>query len=110
MSNLTRKRGDTFADRFVITSEETGAVIDISGYTFLLTVDPEKEPVDDSANIFQLTGTIVDAAAGLVEFAPNATQADQLGSFYFDAQLTAPSGRIRTFDSGKYKFTQDITK
>jgi hypothetical protein len=110
MTDLVRKRGDTYADEFQLTSETTGALIDITGYTFLLTIDPEKSPVDDTNNLYQLTGSITVAATGLVEFAPSAVQTDLLGSYYFDAQLTSPAGRIRTFDSGKYKFVQDITK
>lgn len=110
MTDITRKRGDTYADEFAITSETTGLAIDITGYSFLLTVDPEKTPADATNNLFQLTGTITSAANGVVEFAPNASQADNVGAYYFDAQLTDTAGRIRTFDSGKYKFVQDVTK
>lgn len=110
MTDLERRRGDTYADEFQIESETTGLVIDITSYTFLLTVDPEKRPVDDTNNLFQLTGTITDAATGLVEFAPTAVQTDELGTYYYDAQLTTPAGRIRTFEFGKYKFVQDVTK
>ena len=101
MSDLERRRGDTYADEFQILSENTGAVIDITGYTFLLTVDPEKKPSDATNNLFELTGTITDAATGLVEFAPNATQTDEVGTYFYDAQLTDTAGRIRTFNSGK---------
>lgn len=110
MTDITRKRGDTYADQFTIKSETTGAAIDITGYSFLLTVDPAKTPADATNNLFQLTGTITDGANGVVEFAPNATQADNVGSYYYDVQLTDGAGRIRTFDSGKYKFVQDVTK
>ena len=110
MTDLTRKRGDTYADEFQIKSESTGLAIDITGYTFLLTVDPEKRPTTDANNLFQLTGSITTALSGLVEFAPSAANTDVLGTYYFDAQLTDPAGRIRTFDSGKYKLVQDVTK
>ena len=110
MTDIERKRGDTYADEFELTSESTGLVIDITGYTFLLTIDPEKDPVDDTNNLYQLTGNITDAANGLVEFVPTEANTDLLGRYYFDAQLIGTDGRLRTFDSGKYKFVQDITK
>lgn len=111
MTDLKRERGDTFPDRFAIKKESDGLPLDITGYSFLLTVDPEKYPIDNSNNLFQITGVIVDAANGIVEFAPSAVQADQTPNvYYYDAQLTDQSGRIRTFDRGKYKIIQDITK
>ena len=110
MTDIVRKRGDTYADEFELTSELTGLVIDITGYTFLLTIDPEKDPVDNTNNLYQLTGNITDATNGLVEFVPSAANTDVLGRYYFDAQLIGTDGRLRTFDSGKYKFVQDITK
>lgn len=111
MTDITRKRGDTYADEFEVISEITGVVIDITtGYTFLLTVDPEKAPTTATNNVYQLTGVVTDGPNGIVEFAPSAVQADQLGSYYFDVQMTDPTGRIRTIDDGKYKYIQDVTK
>jgi hypothetical protein len=75
-----------------------------------MTLDPSKAPTDNTNNVYQLTGTIVDAPAGKVEFAPDANQADQLGSYYYDVQMTDGAGRIRTIITGKYKYVQDITK
>jgi len=111
MSDLERKRGDTYADVFVFKNKATGVPLDLTGCSFLLTVDPTKDPVDNSANIYQLTGTIVSPATdGRVSFAPSDLQANQLGAFFFDIQMTDASGKKRTVDSGKYKYTQDITK
>lgn len=110
MATLIRKRGDTRPDQFTVTSKRTGAAIDITGYTFLLTVDPSPEPIDAANNLFQLTGVIVDAANGLVEFTPTLVQADNVGDYYYDAQLIDSGGHVETFSSGKYKFRQDITK
>ena len=110
MTDITRKRGDTYADEFTIRSASTGAAINITGYTFLLTVDPKPNPTDALANLYQLTGTIVDAAAGRVEFAPSSTQANQVGAFYYDVQMVDGASRKRTIVSGKYKYEQDITK
>ena len=110
MTDITRKRGDTYADVFQITSKVTGMPVDITGFAFLLTVDPEKAPVSNTNNLFQITGAITDAPNGKVGCALSAPQADHLGSYFFDLQMTDDQGKIRTVDSGKYKFVQDITK
>lgn len=110
MTDITRKRGDTYADEFIVKSAATGKPIDITGYSFVMTLDPAKDPTTNANNLYQLTGTILNAAAGRVEFAPSPAQADRVGSFYFDVQMVDGAGRKRTIDGGKYKYTQDITK
>lgn len=110
MSDIERKRGDTYADEIVVKSKTTGLPIDITGYAFTMTVDPEKAPLTADNNLYQLTGAIVDAAAGRVEFAPTSTQANQLGKFFYDVQMVDGAGRKRTIVSGKYTYSQDITK
>jgi hypothetical protein len=110
MTDITRKRGDTYADVFIIKNKSTGLPVNLTGYTFKLTVDSKKDPVDTSTRLYALNGVILNAAEGSVEFAPTDAQANQVGSFFFDAQMIDPAGRKRTFDSGKYKYTQDITK
>lgn len=111
MSDIERKRGDTYADVFVFKNKATGVPLDLTGCSFLLTLDPAKDPVDNANNVYQLTGTIVAPATdGRVSFAPSDVQANQLGSFFFDVQMIDASSKKRTVDSGKYKYTQDITK
>ncbi len=110
MSTITRKRGDTYSEVVTVT-DTAGAAIDITGYTFKLTVDPEKAPATAANNLFSITGTILSAAAGTVEFAPSALQADQTpGTYYFDIQLVDGAGRIRTIALDKWVVTQDISK
>lgn len=110
MSDITRKRGDTYADEFIIKSTATDTPINITGYSFTLTVDPEKAPTSAANNLYSLTGVVVDAANGRVEFAPTALQADHVGKYFYDVQMTDGAGRKRTIVSGKYTYTQDITK
>lgn len=111
MTDIDRKRGDTYADEFTVTSASTGAAIDITGYTFVLTVDPSPAPADATGNLYALTGTITDAANGVVEFAPSGVQSDQTpGVYWYDVQMTDASSRIRTIASGQYRYTQDISK
>lgn len=107
---LSRSRGDTFADVFVIKSSVTNLPIDVTGCTFLLTVDPDPAPTTAANNILQLTGNVLSATNGQVAFAPNSVQADLVGSFYFDIQMTDSAGSKRTLKYGEYSLRQDITK
>lgn len=110
MAELTRKRGDTYADEVAVT-DSAGTAIDITGYTFTMTVDPERYPATAANNLFSLTGVITDAANGLVEFAPSAVQADQTpGRYWYDIQMTDAAGKIRTIVADRYTIQQDITK
>ena len=106
---IERVRGDTFPFVFSI-QDAAGAPIDITGFSFLLTVDPNPEPVDSSGNVFQLTGVVIDAANGKVQFAPSAVEADNVGEFFHDLQQTDGGGAIRTVAQGPFNLTQDITK
>lgn len=108
--DLLRRRGDTFADEFEIKSETTGLAINIAGYSFLMTVATKPNPSDASLRLFDVNGNITDAANGLVEFAPTASDTNRVGIFYYDIQMTDGVSRIRTVETGKYEIKQDITK
>lgn len=88
-----------------------GAAVNITGCTFKLTVNSEKDPTDITTQLFTVTGTITNATGGEVEFAPSSLQADQApGRYYYDVQMTDGTGAIRTAAKGVYRFIQDITK
>ncbi len=111
MTAISRKRGDTYADEIIVTSATTGLPIDITGYTFTMTLDPAKDPIDATNNLYSLVGTIIDAPNGRVEFAPSALQADQTpGAYFYDVQMIDGAGRKRTILLDKYKYEQDIGK
>ena len=110
MTIITRKRGDTYPDVIVVKNAETGVAVNVAGATFTLTLDTLKAPIDALTNVYSLAGTIVDAAAGTVSFAPSAVQADHLGTFYYDVQMIGADGFKRTIGLDKYVYTQDITK
>lgn len=108
--NIKRSRGDTFPIEIAVTNS-AGTAVDVTGFSFVLTVDPENDPTSSAANLFQLTGVITDASAGEVQFVPSPAQADQTPEIYFyDIQMTDGSGRIRTIASGRFEVVQDITK
>lgn len=109
MTEITRYRGDSYADQFTI-KDSAGVAVNIAGYTFTMTLNTEKSPIDNSNEVYQLSGTITDAPAGKVEFAPTPVQADIVGTFFYDVQMVDGGGGIRTLAKDKYKYTQDITK
>ena len=108
--DLDYSRGDTAALRFQLV-DENDAPINISGFSFVLTVDPEEDPEDTSNNLFQLVGVIIDAPTGVYEFAPTAVQSDQTpDEYHHDVQMIDGGGRIKTIQKGKFDLAQDITK
>lgn len=110
MTDITRKRGDTYAEE-VLVVDSAGAAVDITGYSFTLTVDPSKAPVDSSNNVLSLAGVITDAAGGAVEFAPSDVQADITPArYWYDIQMVDAAGRKKTIQSGRFTIEQDITK
>lgn len=106
---LERRRGDNFARRIALT--QNGQALDITGASFLKTVNAERDPADTGNQLYQVVGGIVDAAGGVVEFAPTPLQADQPpGRYHYDIQMTDVAGRKRTILAGAISIKQDITK
>lgn len=108
--NIERYRGDSYADEFRITHKEDDSAVDLTGYSFLLTVDTRKTPTDNTTQVYQLTGVVDSPTSGVVKFSPSSAQADLVGYYYYDVQMTDPWGSSRTLVSGKYVYIQDITK
>lgn len=103
-------RGDTVPFTFSI-KDSTGAAVNITGFSFLLTVDPTEDPTTSAGNLFQLTGTITNGPGGVVQFGMTTGQANQTPAVYFfDLQMTDTAAKIRTVAKGKFEFHQDITK
>lgn len=107
---ITRTRGDTTPDALKVTNNSTGQIVNLAGCSFLLTVSREQNPVDASTQVFQLQGVVNDPATGVVEFTPTLAQADNVGYFFFDIQMTDSYGAVQTLVKDVYQFTQDITK
>lgn len=106
---IERKRGDTYADEFTLTDKQTWEPVNLSGCSFLLTVDERPKPTNDLTRRYQLTGDVL-PLEGKVLCAPTPEEADLVGTFYYDLQMTDATGRIRTVASGPYIYLQDITK
>jgi hypothetical protein len=105
---IERRRGDTGPDTCTVSAH--GDAANITGCTFLMTLSRVPNPVDASQQVYQIEGVIIDAAAGVVEFSPTAEQANQVGYFYYDIQMTDSYGKVHTPITGNYVYKQDITK
>lgn len=106
---IERTRGDSYADEFTLTDKQTWEPVNLAGCSFLLTVDAKPEPTDTLTQKYQLVG-VVSPMDGKVLCSPTPTQANLLGTFYFDLQMTDATGKVRTVAKGTYIYTQDITK
>ena len=102
-------RGDTDPKTFTI-KDAAGAVIDISSWTFTLSVDQLLDPTDALTLQFAVTGALVtDGTDGKVSFTPAAGDTDLTPSEYFyDIQRNSPT--IKTLIKGVAEIVQDITK
>jgi hypothetical protein len=110
MTDIIRYRGDTAADEISVQTS-AGAAVDVTGFTFVLTVNSLENPPDATSELYNIVGTILVPAAGTVEFVPTALNADQKpADYWYDIQMTDDVGRIKTIAKGMYTYTQDITK
>lgn len=108
--DVTRVRGDTFPFAFNM-KDSNGNAVDITGFSYKLSVDTREEPDDETTQLFKLTGSITDAANGVVQFTLSEAQSDQDPSeYYFDVEQTDDNSKIRTVVKGKWTVVQDATK
>ena len=92
-------RGDSNAKGFV------------TGFSFKLTVNSEKDPTDTTNQQFTIAGTLVDAVNGQISFAPTITDTDIAPDTYFyDIEQIDAGGGKATLIIGKCLIVQDITK
>ena len=106
-------RGDAYPINLLIKDNNSGKEIDLTGYSFVMTCDSIKDPPDNSTKLFSVDGVIPDQTTdiGRVVFTPTTTDTDlDPGKYYYDIQMTDPSGNVRTIAKYKFIIIQDITK
>ena len=103
-------RGDSDAKGFVV-QDSLGVAVPITGFTFKLTVNSEKDPLTTVNQQFTVVGVITDAPAGKVAFSPTVSDTDIVaGTYFYDIEQTDAGGAISTLIIGKCIIVQDITK
>lgn len=101
--DLERNRGNTFADNFTI--KKNDELLPLANHTFVLSINPEKEPEDNSNDLYSINGVITSYQDSTVEFVPTPAQADQTPARYFYSLLmTDDVGRVKTIAKGAYTY------
>lgn len=107
--NICWGRDDDDPKTFTI-KDNAGLVIDISSWTFILTVNSVKDPDAEPIAFPAITGVLTtDGTDGKVDFSPGAGDTDVApGKYFYDIQRTLPSKK--TLIKGVVEIVQDITK
>jgi hypothetical protein len=108
MTDINRYRGDTLRIGAVV--KQNKKIMNVTSYTFKLTVNTLEDPPDDTTQLFQSDGVIVDAVNGKIYFPLTENQVNTIGNYFFDIQMIDPNGEKKTLDKGQFNLTQDITK
>jgi hypothetical protein len=106
--NIERFRGDT--KPFSLFLSDAGSPLNLTGCVIKLTVNKQSNPVDATQQVFQLNGTVATPTNGVVEFSMDDTQANNVGIFYFDIEVTDAQAKKFTVTKGVFQMLQDITK
>ncbi len=107
--NICWGRGDSDAKGFIVQTA-AGVAVNITGFTFKLTVNTDKNP-SPGTELFTVAGVVTDAAAGKVGFAPTTANTDQTpGKYFYDVEQTDAGGLISTIIKGVCQIIQDISK
>jgi hypothetical protein len=102
-------RGDTVPIPFTI--KQSGVAVDITGYTFQLTVNSERNPADVSNEQFSIPGVITSAVDGEMEFRPSSVNTDLSPKKYFyDVSMVDTGGYKTTVIKSDFVIEQDIDK
>ncbi len=104
-------RGDTDPKSFLITSA-VGVVEDISGWTFILTVNSQQDPADITSQLFAITGVFqTDGTDGLIVFTPAINDTDLTPeTYYYDIERRIGGINIKTLVKATVLIVQDISK
>jgi hypothetical protein len=102
-------RADNDPKGFTI-KDSAGAAIDITGFSFSMTVNSEKNPTINPPE-FTVAGVLDDPTNGKVSFSPLTTETDIApGTYWYDIQQTDTASKVKTLVKGKLLIIQDITK
>ena len=112
LKKITWYRGDSYPIEITIKNKETEAAIDLTDYSFKLTVDEIENPTDSATKLFDVVGALdADPATGKVSFTPTESDTDlDVGTYYYDVQMIDGSSHKRTIAKNEFEIVQDISK
>jgi hypothetical protein len=110
---LITYRGDSPVFGFTL-NDSSGTPINVTGYTFEMTVDTLEDPPEtsdpSSTEVFQVTGTIVDGPNGRFSFQPTSINTNQTPAEYFyDVSYINGTEKV-TLIKSTLEIRQDIGK
>lgn len=109
---FVRYVGNTKSFGFTL-KDSAGVAIDITSYTFAMTLNSEEFPINADNEKFAMVGSIVDAATGKFKFTPSQPNADSYeagNTWFFDVEVTDAGGDVGTFAIGTVAMRQGVTQ
>lgn len=90
--------------------DDVGADIDVTLWTFKLTVDPDSAPPDNTTKLFDVAAVLAAPTTGDITFQPTALNlALSPDTYFYDIEATSPTF-VRTILKGQFIVGPDITK
>ena len=109
IQNLVVTRGDTLALNINVTVD--GAVVDITGWTFMLTIKLNEDDTDVNAKIWKNVTTHPDPTHGRTVIIVTPAEIDALvGDYYYDIEYRDSYGSVKTPMEGIITFGRDVTR
>lgn len=110
MSSIFFYRGDSYPIEVNLTNSNNKP-LDVSGYTFTMTVNVKKNPLPGDTALFTVAGTVINASAGKIEFTPTSGNTDLApGEYWFDISMSQHPTYKRTIAKDIFQIAQDINK
>ena len=110
IDNICVVRGNSPIIPVEIRDPSTGQLIDITGYSFVLTVDTKKNPTDATNRVFQVSvPALSDGSSGVVQIPISAANTDQSpGDYFYEVVMTTTAPSIRSVLAGRFRVQQSI--
>jgi len=82
--------------------------ITLTTESFEITINSTENPTTIDDQLYQASGSIIDAATGTISFPIAGTT--PVGEHFFDIQMIDTAGRRRTLVKGEWNVTQELNK
>ena len=110
LSDRSMYRGDTY--KFTATIKNNGVVLDITGYTVLMSVRKTYKDLDNPVDPdIESTATIPVGTDGVANFViiPADTADLDARDYIYDIELTSGSGEVSTIGVGKFTILKEVS-
>jgi hypothetical protein len=92
-------------------TDDAGVDIDVTGWSFKMTVDPDSAPSDNTTKLFDVNAVLVAPVTGDITFQPTAINlALAPDTYFYDIEMTTTAPMTRTILKGQFIVGPDITK